>query len=102
MHNVTMAESQVIQSLVSKGSGFPWVLLLTGDHDDLVMSLHSHKLIAELQHQLGSWAPQRTPLPLRIDTKSGHSAGTPLAKTIEENAELFAFIEWSLGAKPRL
>ncbi|GAB9467200.1 hypothetical protein Gpo141_00004555 [Globisporangium polare] len=36
---------------------------------------------------------------IRIDTKSGHGAGKPLAKTIEENSEVFAFIAWNLGAK---
>jgi prolyl oligopeptidase len=97
VHNVPSADSEVVQNL--KNGGFPSVLLTTGDHDDRVVPLHSYKLIAELQHKLGRSPLQKNPLLIRIDTKSGHGAGKPLAKTIEENSEVFAFIAWNLGAK---
>lgn len=98
VHNVPRADSDVVQRLASRG-GFPAVLLTTGDHDDRVVPLHSYKLIAELQHQLGGAVTQTNPLVIRIDTKSGHGAGKPLAKTIEESSEVFAFIAWNLGAQ---
>ncbi|GAB9467198.1 Prolyl endopeptidase [Globisporangium polare] len=97
VHNVPHTDSEAIKRLTN--GGFPSVLLTTGDHDDRVVPLHSYKLIAELQHQLGSSPSQKNPLIIRIDTKSGHGAGKPLAKTIEENSEVFAFIAWNLGAK---
>lgn len=48
------------------------MMLLTADHDDRVVPLHSLKLAAELQHKLKDNAH---PLLLRVDTKSGHGAG---------------------------
>ncbi|CAI5736591.1 unnamed protein product [Hyaloperonospora brassicae] len=96
LHNVPRADSPIMQKLAERG-GFPSVLLTTGDHDDRVVPLHSYKLIAELQHQLGSSEAQTNPLLIRIDTKSGHGAGKPTTKIIEETSEVFAFIAWNLG-----
>lgn len=51
---------------------YPPTMLLTADHDDRVVPLHSFKHAAELQYQL----PENpNPLLIRIDTKSGHGAG---------------------------
>jgi prolyl oligopeptidase len=88
-----------VPSKVEREGGFPAVLLTTGDHDDRVVPLHSYKLIAELQHQLGDQPNQTNPLLIRIDTKSGHGAGKPTKKAIEENSEVYAFIAWNLGTK---
>ncbi|CEG50038.1 prolyl endopeptidase [Plasmopara halstedii] len=97
VHNVPHADSPAMQKLAERG-GFPSVLLTTGDHDDRVVPLHSYKLIAELQYQLGNSESQTNPLLIRIDTKSGHGAGKPTTKIIEETSEVFAFIAWNLGA----
>lgn len=70
---------------------FPAILLLTGDHDDRVVPLHSLKLIAQLQYKLGDKFGE-TPIMARIDTKSGHGAGKPTEKIIEEVADIYGFI----------
>ena len=69
------------------------MLSFTGDHDDRVSPLHSHKLLAELQHQLAgsSGATQRNPLVARIEIRTGHGAGKPTEKIISEAADMFAF-----------
>lgn len=78
---------------------YPATLLLTGDHDDRVVPLHSLKFIATLQHRLGGRNPH--PLLIRVDTKSGHGAGKPTAKRLLETADCYAFIADQLGASWR-
>lgn len=82
---------------------YPGMLLTTGDHDDRVVPLHSYKLIAELQHTLAAAEPegsaQRNPLLIRIDVRSGHGAGKPTAKMIEETADALGFAAKCMNAK---
>jgi len=77
---------------------YPALLLLTADHDDRVVPLHSLKFIAEIQHRLGSKVT-KSPLFIRVDTNAGHGAGKPTAKTIEELTDIYCFIENSLGIR---
>ena len=74
---------------------YPSSLLLTGDHDDRVVPLHSLKFIATLQT---SRPLNPNPLLIRIDTKSGHGAGKPTTKRLKETADVFGFIARQLGA----
>lgn len=89
-------EYSPLHNIPDKGT-YPATLLLTGDHDDRVVPLHSLKFIATLQHKLGASNPN--PLLIRVDTKSGHGAGKPTAKRLIETADCYAFIAAQLGAE---
>ncbi|EKX52571.1 hypothetical protein GUITHDRAFT_161224, partial [Guillardia theta CCMP2712] len=71
---------------------YPAVLVTTADHDDRVVPLHSFKYAAQLQYAFEGNSKQTRPLLIRIETKSGHGAGKPTAKVIEEVADIYAFI----------
>lgn len=80
---------------VKQGVVYPATLITTGDHDDRVVPAHSFKFAAELQaKQTGN-----NPILIRIETNAGHGAGTPVSKTIEQNADLQAFTLWNMGIK---
>eukprot|EP00920_Eleutheroschizon_duboscqi_P019862 GHVT01047617.1.p1 GENE.GHVT01047617.1~~GHVT01047617.1.p1 ORF type:complete len:778 (+),score=64.98 GHVT01047617.1:167-2500(+) len=74
------------------GAQYPATLIATADHDDRVSPLHSLKFIAELQHQVGTSPSQTNPLLVRVDTKSGHGAGKPTKKILEEAADIQGFV----------
>jgi prolyl oligopeptidase len=94
-------------------------MLLTADHDDRVVPLHSFKHAAQLQHTLPN---NPNPLLLRVDTKSGHGAGKvrfssrvsemvrieliesgsveqSTEKKIEEAVDKYGFVSQSMGLK---
>jgi prolyl oligopeptidase len=80
---------------VNAGVSYPATLITTGDHDDRVVPAHSFKFAAELQaKQTGS-----APTLIRIETNGGHGAGTPVSKTIEQYADIFAFTLFNMGVE---
>ena len=70
--------------------------MLTGDHDDRVVPLHSHKFTAALQHAQAGDAPMLT----RIETATGHGMGKPTALVAAEWADLLAFAAHHTGLRP--
>lgn len=79
------------------GTHYPATLVTTADHDDRVVPAHSFKFAARLQEcQAGD-----APVIIRIDTKAGHGGGKPLSKVMEEQADIYGFIMYNLGMKPK-
>ncbi|KAJ8534959.1 hypothetical protein K7X08_016687 [Anisodus acutangulus] len=82
-------------------SQYPSTMLLTADHDDRVVPLHSLKLLATMQYVLCTSlekSPQTNPIIGRIESKAGHGAGRPTQKVIDEAADRYAFMAKVLGA----
>jgi prolyl oligopeptidase len=78
---------------LKQGTTYPATLVTTADHDDRVVPAHSFKYAAALQAANNG----SNPTLIRIDTKSGHGAGKPMTKIIEEQADIYSFIFWNLG-----
>ena len=82
---------------VRTGISYPATLVLTGDHDDRVVPLHSHKFTAALQHaQAGD-----NPILTRIEVSTGHGLGKPTSLIAAEWADLLAFAAHHAGLRPR-
>lgn len=75
---------------------YPAMILLTADHDDRVVPLHSFKLAASLQNSLPH---NPNPLLLRVDLKAGHGAGKSTEMKIKEYTDKLTFVAMSLGLK---
>ncbi len=78
---------------VKSGVQYPATMVTTGDHDDRVVPAHSFKFAAELQaKQTGD-----NPTLIRIDVNAGHGAGKSLSSTIQESADIQAFVLYNMG-----
>ena len=73
---------------IKAGQKYPPILILTADHDDRVVPMHSKKLAAALQDA----DETNNVILMRVETKAGHAMGKPTAKLIEEQADIFAFL----------
>ncbi|WP_237055111.1 prolyl oligopeptidase family serine peptidase [Microbulbifer sediminum] len=78
---------------VQAGVQYPATLVTTADHDDRVVPAHSFKFAAQLQAKQAGPAPTL----IRIETKAGHGAGTPVSKSIEQYADIFSFTLFNMG-----
>ncbi len=70
------------------GTCYPATLITTADRDDRVVPGHSFKFAAALQQAQGC----DQPVLIRIETRAGHGAGTPVSKSINEYADLWSFL----------
>ena len=78
---------------IQQGTHYPSVLVYTADHDDRVVPAHSFKYAAALQEgQVGN-----APILIRIGQSSGHGAGKPTRKIIQEYSEKWAFMFYEMG-----
>ena len=82
---------------IREGVRYPAVLVTTADHDDRVVPAHSFKYAAALQSSKIGDRPHL----IRIESNAGHGGGKPLDKTIEETVDIFSFIFYNMGVKPR-
>ena len=73
---------------VREGIECPPILITSADTDDRVVPSHAKKFAATLQEKAGGG-----PILLRVETKAGHGGGKPTAKIIEEQADIYAFLD---------
>jgi prolyl oligopeptidase len=73
---------------VKPGVCYPPTLITTADHDDRVFPAHSFKFAAALQAAQAC----ANPILIRIDVRSGHGAGKPTSKQIEQATDELAFL----------
>ena len=83
---------------IKPGTCYPPTLAFTADHDDRVVPGHTFKYVATLQAAQSC----ANPILVRIETKSGHGAGRPTTKLIDEAADRFAFLVKELHMSPTL
>ena len=81
---------------IKAGAKYPAVMVTTADHDDRVVPAHSFKYAATLQEK----AAKDRPLLIRVETQSGHGSSN-LTKAIEETADTYSFLFFSLGVTPK-
>ncbi|NDW11851.1 S9 family peptidase [Bacteroides sp. 214] len=82
---------------LKQGTTYPATMVTTADHDDRVVPAHSFKYAAQLQVANDGTNPTL----IRIDTKSGHGAGKPMSKVLEEQADIYGFIMYNLEMNPK-
>jgi prolyl oligopeptidase len=81
-----------------KNVSYPATLIMTADHDDRVVPMHSFKFAATMQEKQSG----TNPVLIRITTNQGHGAsGSSLTKNIENYADIFSFVFYNMGITPK-
>lgn len=76
-----------------KAQAYPATMVMTADHDDRVVPLHSFKFGAMMQEKQQGDAP----VIMRIESKAGHGAGKPTSMKIDEFADIYSFLWHNFG-----
>ena len=76
-----------------KAQAYPATMVMTADHDDRVVPLHSFKFGALMQEKQQGDAP----VIMRIESKAGHGAGKPTSMKIDEFADIYSFLWHNFG-----
>jgi prolyl oligopeptidase len=79
---------------VTPGTAYPAVYFATAESDSRVDPMHALKMAALLQS-----SGTARPVLLHVETEAGHGQGKPLSKTIREEADVWTFLSWQLGAE---
>ena len=77
---------------VRRGEPYPATMVTTAYRDDRVVPMHSFKFAAALQAATGSPEPAL----IRIERDAGHGAGTSTQKRIDQQADIWSFLEMTL------
>jgi prolyl oligopeptidase len=82
---------------IKSNQSYPATLVMTADHDDRVVPMHSFKFTATLQEcQAGA-----NPVLIKISSNQGHGAsGSSLKKNIENYTDVFSFMFFNMGITP--
>lgn len=81
---------------IKPGVCYPATLVTTADRDDRVVPGHSFKFAATLQAAQAAVDNCQNPTLIRIETRAGHGAGTPVSKLINEYADTWSFLRANL------
>ncbi|KAI7938203.1 hypothetical protein MJO28_015123 [Puccinia striiformis f. sp. tritici] len=81
---------------INPDAQYPAMMLLTADHDDRVVPLHSFKYAAAVQHALPN---NKQPCLLRLELKAGHGAGKSTEMKINSIVDQLSFVALSLDLK---
>jgi prolyl oligopeptidase len=73
---------------LKEGVRYPPLLMMSADHDDRVDPLHARKFVAAVQNLKGQGASAL----LRIEAHAGHGGADQVAKAIESQADMYAFL----------
>ena len=77
---------------VRDGGRYPPILFTTAEGDSRVDPMHARKMAALLQAHPGAEL-----VLLRVDRDAGHGVGKPLAKQVDDLADIWSFLAWRLG-----
>lgn len=81
---------------------YPATLIMTADHDDRVVPLHSFKFAAALQNAVRNNPFQTNPILLRVYTDAGHGGEMPTSKLIEQSVDILTFFYRALHIRSQL
>jgi prolyl oligopeptidase len=83
---------------IKENVNYPATLILTADHDDRVVPMHSFKFAATLQEKQSG----KNPILIRISTNQGHGAsGSSLTKNIENWTDIYSFMFYNMNLVPK-
>lgn len=80
---------------VKEGETYPSTMVMTADHDDRAVPLHSFKFVAALQHSYQG----PNPTLLRVQARSGHGAVNADVE-MDETADVYSFMWNEMGISP--